>query len=76
MFQRQKLVNYCCVVAGPFEMFLHYPLEGVAPEIRPRERTWVEQHLPDVIAESIPIPNAVVVELVAPEKQSFKVQAR
>src|ERR1700677_4270768 len=51
-------------------------LEAFAIDMRARKRALVEQDFLNVSRQSIPVPNAEMEGLVAPEKQPFQVERR
>ena len=73
-FQRQQLRDLCSVVPIPFNMAPHHRFYSASPEIRPREATLIQQYLPYIAGERIPIPNPIVAEFVPTEKQALKMK--
>src|SRR6266849_7192174 len=74
--QSQDLVNRRGVVPIPLEMATHDGFETLPFQVRTRQGPRVQQHLPHILGERIPIPKPEVIELVAAEEEPFGVERR
>src|SRR4029077_12895202 len=69
-------MNRVGVVAVALEMALHNGFHSTPFQVRAREGATIEQHFLDVLGESIAIPDAEVIELVAAKEEPFEVKRR
>src|SRR5437879_2531943 len=75
-FQSQQLVDLSGVVTISVYVPFYDSFESACLEIRPGKTARIEQHVPDVAGERVPVPDAEMVELVPPEEQSFETEGR
>jgi len=64
------------VVPVSSEVVPHHGLDPRPFEVRSGKRPWVEQYLPYVLREGIPVPDPEVKQLVPAEKTAFDVERR
>src|SRR6267143_3500516 len=60
------------VVSVSLEVAPHHGLDSVPFEVRPGKRPRVEQHLPNVLGEGIPVPDPEMEQLVPAEEEAFE----
>ena len=75
-FQGQYLVNLRGVVPVAFEMALDHPFERRWLDVWPGKASPIEQHLPNVVRQNVPVPDTEMVEFVPTEEQAFQGQRR
>src|SRR5690349_16564267 len=75
-FQNEELVNSGGMVLVALQVTANGLLYCLAIEIRPRQSLGIQEHIPNISGEGVPIPNSEVVELVPAEKQPLQVQPR
>lgn len=75
-FQSQQPVDLGSVVAISLKMSPYHCLKPFSVDIRSAETARIEQHLPNVLSETIPVPDPEVEDLVPPEEEPFEVQRR
>ena len=70
-FQGQHLMDRSGVIAVSFEVAPHNGFERSPFDVRPGECQRVEQHLLDILEESIPVPDSEMVILVPAKEEAF-----
>jgi len=74
--QREYFVDPAGEVPVPLEMTLYHGFERLPLKVWSRKRPAVEKHFPNILGESIPVPNSKMVELMSSEKEAFEMKLR
>ena len=72
----QPLVDLAGIIPTPTEMMSHHDFDPLTFEVRPRERSRIEQHLSNVIGEGAPVPDSKVKGLVPTKEEAFEAERR
>src|SRR5579872_3460100 len=75
-FQGQQSMDFVRIVLVPTQMAVYNSLNSGSIDIRSRQRTLVQKHLTNVVAQVVSVPNAEMERLVTPKPDTLQMQGR